>query len=181
MLELQRSHFGLVFAWNTIFAIIYLVPSTSGTGLCTQSSYVLLGSTRCEEAAVKYADQSRCCLSCLPVVSPLSVFGLWALARSHGSCEPLSQDTIGWRCTTLVLLQHGLAGCGSSGGPCPVPISDLQANSVSNTLSKFQKLQCFMLVLPTLALGKLLNSPNTPSRGGAAAVAVISSLEKLDI
>lgn len=66
--------------------------------------------------------------------------GLWALAHSGGSCEPLSQDTIDWRCTALVLLQHGLAGCGSSGDLCPVLILDLQANSVSNTLSTFQKL-----------------------------------------
>lgn len=38
-----------------------------------------------------------------------------------------------------------------------------------------------MLALPTLAPGELWSSPNMPSRGGAAAAVLISSMEKLDM
>lgn len=63
----------------------------------------------------------------------------------------LSQEAAGWTRTASALLQRG-----RTGALCPAPVSDVWASSVCNTRSALQTPRCFMLALPTLALGKLL-------------------------
>lgn len=58
---------------------------------------------------MKSAAQGRCCLSCLLSCLPTQLVGLWALARSGGTCAPLSQGDVDWMyCSNMDLLDAEL-------------------------------------------------------------------------